>query len=111
MTLPSAIPDADWSVSFARESRLRSELYFDNDDRGTYAKLKAARDVFETAAGGEVTWEDLPEKKASRIALYRSGEIELAGEYHAYIDWFIESQERLRKGADAVPTAALSPGH
>jgi hypothetical protein len=110
VTLPCAIPDADWSVGFARESRLRSELYFHNDDRGTYAKLKAARDTFEGAERGEVTWEDLPEKKASRIALYRSGDIELAGEYHAYIEWSIDSQERLRTGVDAVLNPAGAPG-
>jgi len=105
VSLSCSIPDGGWNMSFARDGRLRSELYFDNDDRGSYSELKASKADFEMAAGGPVTWEDLPARKAARVALYRPGDIEAAEQYSTFIEWFIESQRQLRKGAEAaLPT-------
>jgi hypothetical protein len=98
----ASIPSAKWALAFARGARIRSELYFDNDDPGIYQQLKTRRDALETAVGSELSWEDLPTRTASRVALYRPGSIEREDEYPAYVDWFIESQERLRSAIEEV---------
>ena len=98
----STVPDTKWAVGFVRGPRLRTELYFDNDNRGMYQQLKASRDALQTAVGSDLSWEDLPNRSASRIALYRPGSIEREEEHAAYVDWFVDSQERLRSGVEGV---------
>lgn len=100
--LSAPIANARWAMAFARGAQIRSELYFDNDDLGIYEELKARRDALTTAVGAELSWEDLPTRTASRIALYRHGSIELEEEYPAYVNWFIDSQERLRRAVEDV---------
>jgi Domain of unknown function (DUF4268) len=75
-------------------------FYFDNDDLGIHQELKTRREPLETSVGSELSWEDLPHRTASRISLYRPGSIEREDEYPGYVDWFIESQERLRSAVE-----------
>jgi Domain of unknown function (DUF4268) len=60
LAFSAAISSAKWALAFTRGARIRSELYFDNDDLGIYQELKTRRDALETAVGSELSWEDLP---------------------------------------------------
>ena len=107
-----------FAISFGLGRRLRSELYVDfpDGDRADalFAALARRRTEIEARYGSALSWEELPEKRASRVADYREGEIVESADYEAYSAWFIESNGRLRAAIDAVAPAILdeldSPG-
>ena len=105
LTFPGGYAAAYWSISFARGSRLRSELYFPGSAEGPdahYQSLAALRESIDAAYGSALSWEPLPERKSCRIADYRQGAPERYEDHEDYIAWFIESQERLRKAVSSV---------
>jgi CBS domain-containing protein len=67
-----------FGFSFARGRRFRVELYLDTGDQGTtkqiFDRLYDQKETTESAMG-PLSWERLDDKRASRIALYHSGEI------------------------------------
>jgi hypothetical protein len=91
-------------VSFAVGHRMRYELYIDGLDgdevANRFAALLARRSEIEAAFGGALSWEELPGRRASRIAAYRDGDVSNTTEYDAYIDWFIDTGTRLRAALD-----------
>lgn len=98
-------------VGFASGRRLRAEYYIDAgsqdiNDR-VFGDLSALRHSIETAFGGSLSWEDLPGRRASRIAAYRSGEVLTTAEHEDYIEWFLGTISRLRS---AIHPLAAPPG-
>jgi hypothetical protein len=87
-------------VSFAANSRLRSELYVDTGSQDTskalFDSLHGKKAVIESSFGEQLNRERLDEKRASRIAAYADGTVESSEEWDAYIDWFFDTQQRLR---------------
>jgi hypothetical protein len=67
-----------FNYSFARGKRFRVELYLDTSDQQTtkqvFDKLYEQREALESALG-ELSWERIDDKRASRIALYHPGHI------------------------------------
>jgi CBS domain-containing protein len=67
------------SFSFARGARFRVELYIDQGHKEVNKKifdnLFADREEIQLAVGEELSWERLDQRRASRIAAYRSGSI------------------------------------
>ncbi|MEZ4293343.1 MAG: DUF4268 domain-containing protein [Polyangiaceae bacterium] len=67
------------AFTFAHRARFRVELYIDCGDgdrnKVVFDRLLAHKHRFETALG-EVAWERLDNRRASRIAVYRAGSIE-----------------------------------
>lgn len=65
--------------SFTRGKRFRVELYLDTgiqtQNKTIFDKLALRRDELERKANATFTWERLDERRASRIAIYHSGEI------------------------------------
>lgn len=65
--------------SFTHGDQVRVELYIDlgnqEDNEAMFERLELERDAIETELGAELSWERLEGKRASRIALYRSGSI------------------------------------
>lgn len=61
------------NVSMAKESRMRVELYFANDEnKRQFDSLFARRSEVERRFSGEtLSWERLDHRKASRVAVYR----------------------------------------
>jgi len=57
---------------------------------------------------GDLSWEELPERKACRIADCRPGDVINVGVHDEYSDWFIDAGERLREALGAV-TLQLTP--
>lgn len=106
LTFPGGYGVAHWSISFARRSRLRNELYFPGGGAGGaeayYHALAAVQDKIDAAYGSTLSWKPLPDRKACRVADYREGAPERYEEHEDYIAWFIASQERLRKAVGSV---------
>ena len=96
-----------YAVSFAHGGKLRTELYIDYGDvernAALFAALAERKEQIERLYGGKLTWEELPDKRASRIADYGDGDVSNTDELERYIDWFIETGTRLR---GAIETAA-----
>jgi Domain of unknown function (DUF4268) len=106
-----------YAVSFAQGGKLRNELYIDTGDAqgnmALFERLAALKDEIEADFGGPLVWEDLPAKRACRVADYGDGDVINGDQFDAYIAWFFDSGTRLRAalGAAAVKlgqTAASS---
>ena len=52
--------------------------------------------------GAPLSWEQLPDRSAFRVADYSEGDITDVAEYAFYIDWMIDAQERLRRAVNSV---------
>ncbi len=98
-----------FSISFAAGAKLRSELYIDYPSPDTVANLfdflTERRAEIESTYGSPLTWEELPGRRASRIADYRPGDVANVKEHDTYIDWFFDTGARLRRALSA-PAAA-----
>jgi hypothetical protein len=106
-TMPSPFrSEASYSVNFSRGARLRSELYVDSPNEGRveslFSALLARREAIELRYGGPLHWEELPNRRASRIADYTEGDVAVAERADTYIAWLIDSQTRLRGAIEAV---------
>lgn len=95
-----------YCFSFARGGKMRSELYIDYPDgdavASLFSKLAGLRDRIEASYGTELSWEELPGGRASRIADYREGDVADTDAHDRYIDWFLDSGHRLRSAIDSV---------
>lgn len=95
----------EYTVSFSHRG-LRSEIQFGHPDPEVntvrYAALIASREEMDSRYGSELSFEPLEEKKACRIADYRPGKITDAAAWPDYLDWFVDSQKRLRAAVNAA---------
>jgi hypothetical protein len=101
----SGVSGVQFTVSFGRRG-LQSELYFDHPDPtaniAMFEALHGLRDAIESAYGGTLSFEPLTDRKACRIADHRPGEITDSAAWPDYLDWFVDSQQRLRSAISAV---------
>ena len=108
--MPAPIRGTNYAVSFAQGARLRSEFYIDGGDAdenlSRFQALQAQREAIESAYGSPLKWEELRGKQACRIADYGDGDVTDTEEHDTYIDWFLDSQTRLRTGV-GVAAAGL----
>lgn len=113
---PSPVWPLYFLVSFAAGGRLRHELYIDNRDgeivEWYFQHLLAHRALIEQTYGRPLSFEELPTKRASRIADYLDGcdvtEVDRHGEF---VVWHIDAGERLRAALAVVPPIeAPDPG-
>ena len=69
-----------YSACFALNSRIRVEIYIDcgskEKNEAILDGLYVSKDEIEKDIGFELSWEQLPTKRACRIALYRDGDID-----------------------------------
>ena len=97
------------TASFSAGGRLRNEFYIDrgtpDECKALFDELVSRKDAFDHAYGRPLTWERLDGKKACGIADYRDGDVTPVAEYQTYLDWFVDSGDRLRKALVAVPAA------
>jgi Domain of unknown function (DUF4268) len=95
-----------YSFSFAWGRKIRSELYIDYSDpeqaSALFNALESRRDRIEHLYGSSLSWEPLPDKRASRIADYGAGDVALLEEHGACMDWFFERGARLRTAISGV---------
>lgn len=101
--LPTASPFKGgpiYSYSFARDGRMRVELYIDYGDADRnehlFKLLEDDKDRIEQDFNGKLEWEAIPDKRASRVAAYGVGDVARVEEHERYVDWFFEVGERFR---------------
>ncbi|RZB34630.1 MAG: hypothetical protein SRB1_00398 [Desulfobacteraceae bacterium Eth-SRB1] len=88
--------------SFAQGSRVRTEIYIDagdfDENKAFFDTLLTQKESIETELGQKVEWERLDNKRACRIAIYRSGSIEDSSEELQKIqEWGIQTLLDLKK--------------
>lgn len=110
--LRSPIAGTSITPGFAAGSRLRNELYIDSGDGETNLELLerfiAVRTAVESAYGRPLEFEDLPGKRACRIAEYREGDVSTVDRHDEFIDWFFDAGVRLRRAIQSIDIDAGS---
>lgn len=117
MTMPSPIKGAVIGVNFAQKGQLRTELYIDSGDGDVnmqiFQELEQHKETLEAQFSEPLSWEDLPGRRACRIAAYGDGAVTEVAKHPEYIAWFIDAGTRLRSGlarcAAQVNSATGSP--
>jgi len=91
---------------FGAHAKIRTEFYVNRPTpegcKAVFDALAAQREIFETAYGRQLAWERLDNRKATRIADYTDGAVERVEEQDSYIDWFIDTGDRMRRALAAV---------
>jgi hypothetical protein len=104
--MPAPIRACGLSAAFAAAGKIRHELYIDaqSAERSTtrFEGLLEQKEALEAAYGRPLTWDPLPDRRACRIAEYRDGAINRMAEHDAYMDFFLDAGERMRKALAAV---------
>lgn len=88
--------------SFGWQDRLRHELYIDTGDGeenlAIFEELRVRQPPLEAIYGRALEWEDLPGKRACRIADYQDGcTVTETTRHDEFIEWFIDAGVRLRE--------------
>jgi hypothetical protein len=100
LEMKSPIRGARYSMSFAMGGRTRSELYIDRGDEESNLELlqhfEAMKDEIEAEFGAPLSWEELPGKRACRIAVYAEGDVLNLDLHDSHITWFFDTSARLR---------------
>lgn len=91
-----------YGVSFAAGNRVRAELYIDAGDEAhnsfAYDSLHNRKEAFERDFGEALEWEPLENKRACRVATYRTGNIEDPPEVRVeHSVWAIDRLLRLKE--------------
>jgi len=91
-----------YGMSFAQGGRVRVELYRDRTDqewnKWLFDRLETERGKIEEEFGETLDWERLPDRRASRIAVYRVGSIESdEGTLSGIRSWGIERLLKFKK--------------
>lgn len=75
------------------------ELYFHNDPLKTgIRQLAAEKDLLEAEFGEPLEWQELPTKKASRIAVFRDGyDPADAGTFAEQHEWMLARMDAFRR--------------
>jgi hypothetical protein len=89
-------------ASFAQGGRVRVEVYIDKGDseknKALFDALKKQQEPLETEFGNELVWERLDDKRASRIAVYREGNIESTeDELREIHSWIVDNLLTFKK--------------
>ena len=83
-TFSSGISGVGYGISFAQGDRVRVEIYIDQGDaernKEIFDTLELDRDLLQNGVEGQLEWERLDDKRASRIAVYHPGNIEAGPE-------------------------------
>ncbi len=98
--LPTGVVGASWVLSFTKTG-CRSELYFDHRDPtvnlARWQVLNDRRDHITKAFGGELIFDELPDRKGSRIEARFDGiQVTDRNRWPEVLDWMIATQARLR---------------
>jgi Domain of unknown function (DUF4268) len=99
---PSGVQGVNYGASFAQGGRLRVELYIDQGDternKALFDFLLGQKADIEHDFGEPLEWERLDDRRASRIAVYRAGQIDQPDDRLAEIRaWTVERLLHLKK--------------
>ncbi|MCK4622035.1 MAG: DUF4268 domain-containing protein [Desulfuromonadales bacterium] len=98
----SGIQGILYSAAFSQGGKVRAERYIDQGDqeknKSLFDALRQRKDEITASFGGKLEWERLDEKRASRIAVYRDGNIEISdSELEEIRRWHIENLLKIKK--------------
>lgn len=101
-TFASGVTGIVFTNSFVKGGKVRAEVYIDFQDKeknkNFFDGLLARKESIERDFGGALSWERLDDKRASRIAAYRDGEIDWeSGKLDEIKAWSIDNLLRLKK--------------
>lgn len=90
------------NASFTGEGRFRVELYIDTgnkeQNKAAFAQLKELEGSIHDAIGEPLEWEELPDRRASRISLPRTGGIDDSpAQLNEYVLWGAEQMAKFRE--------------
>ena len=77
-----------------REDVIGCEVFI-RDDKKLFWELHEKKDAIESAFGEQLDWQELPERKGSRVILTREGNIENESQHDEYVKWLFEKAEKL----------------
>lgn len=104
-TMATGTSGAEYTCSFGRRGLL-SEIYFKDPDpdvnTARFNALSVQRETLESVFGAPLLFEDLPTRKGCRIGVLREGNVDHEDDWDEYINWFLDSQRRLRQAMTAV---------
>ena len=117
ITSPEVVEPVWISLSFARKSRFRIELYIDTGNqvknKKVFDMLDTQKNEIEEIFGERLAWERLDEKRASRLAVYRENTAITSslGEMGKLEDWIIKTLPKFYKSialrfSDALKSVA-----
>mgnify|MGYP000981860978 CR=1 FL=1 len=75
-----------------KRKRMTCELYI-NDSKQLFRKLLEARDIIEQELRESLQWNELPDKKASRIKLIREADVTIQENWQEYFTWLMKNAE------------------
>jgi len=101
-TFPTGVTGVLYGMSFAQNNRVRVDLYIDfgrlEDNKSFFDNLFNKKQRIEQAYGGELSWERLDERRASRIAIYREGSINVEeNSINEIFQWSINNLLRFKE--------------
>lgn len=96
LELPAKKSGVAYSLNFTGPGRLRAELYMYKGGE-TFPRLVEHKAEIEAAFGEPMEWEELPDRQASRIAVYTVGDVGNTEDWPAHSKWFLAMAGRLRK--------------
>jgi hypothetical protein len=97
----------NYRIVFA-DRRLRVDFYIDAPDpdlqRERWEYFRAQREQIEAEIGQPLTWQRQPYSRASQIAAYHSGEVEITDQrdWPRYRSWAVDSYVRLRTATEPL---------
>ncbi len=80
----------------SRENQFGCELHI-RDNKDLFHSLHDKKELIESNIGAELEWMELPEKKASRIKISRSGSFESEEGWPEIFDWLQDMAEKYQK--------------
>jgi len=103
--LPSGVSNVGYNCTFGT-GELYTEIFFGRPDAQVndrcFARVLSLRNELEGVFGGPLQFQPLPDRKGTRVAVYRPGSIEQRDAWPEYREWFIDTQARLRAAFDAI---------
>jgi len=115
-TTTAGVAGAVFYTTFTRQG-LSSELVFESPNgalnTARLEMLREQRRELEAAYGSSLDWQDMPGRKATRVAEYLpDADVAVREEWDTYLEWLLDRQARLRGALAAVggvPVAADPP--
>jgi hypothetical protein len=110
--MKSPIKGTYYSYSFSQGDRLRVELYIDTGDADEnmqiFERFRNRQGEIEQSYGAELSWEELPNRRACRIAAYKDGGCTILDRdrHEEFIDWLLSASARFRDALAVAPLAA-----
>jgi hypothetical protein len=83
-------------TAISRDKLIGTELYIP-DDKALFDKLFVQKESIERELGFPLEWQRLDNKKASRVIVYREGDIHDEMRWEEYFAWYKETAEKMQE--------------